>query len=104
VASAAVCFDAAVARIVLAAGVPVVLCGPDGDALSRGQGSLRSIGRVALLVGDPGEDAVVSAALAMAGELFGKDAVPVGSVVDAGQVARSDSHSAPGSGSVERPR
>jgi hypothetical protein len=116
VVSAAVCFDAAVARIVLAAGLPVVLCGSDGDTLSRVEASLRSVGRVALLVDDPGGDGVVTAALAMAGELFGNDAVVVDSVAQAGQIAAEGSwpapdppaggerQSGPGSGSVEGPR
>ena len=100
----------------LAAGLPVVLCGTDGDTLSRVEASLRSVGRVALLVDDPGGDAAVTAALAMAGELFGNDPEVVDSVVRAGQIAAEtawagpgpasggERQSGPGSGSVEGPR
>ncbi len=73
------------ARILLDAGFSVVLCGTDGDELGRAAASLRAVGRVGVLVGDPD----LAAAVIMAAELFGTQPVVVRSVDEAVSITDS---------------
>lgn len=77
---AAVCFDAAVAAILVEGGFSVLLCGTDGEALGRTARALGDAGRVAVLTADPGAEGDLAVALTMAGELFGTEPVVVRSV------------------------
>jgi len=79
VSPAAVCYEAALAAILRAGGVDVVLCGPDVRA-----DAMPVAGRIAVFAGNP--DLVEEAALAMARELFGGDAVVVRTRSDAARL------------------
>lgn len=83
VSPAAVCFDPVVAVVLVVGGLDVVLCGLDDAEATSAVFRARAGGggRIAVFVGDPSTAA--DAALAMARELFGGEAVVVGSLVEA---------------------
>jgi hypothetical protein len=91
--ASAVCTDEPAARVLVAAGVGVVLFGPDGAALGRAVAGIRAAGpgRVAVFVGEPSEADDRAAAVAMAAEQFGiaPVAVAVGSAAEAQAVVRA---------------
>jgi hypothetical protein len=76
-ATTAVCFDLDTAHLLLKQGTAVVLVGVDGEALGRAAAALRPMGRLAIFVGDPADDAAREAARAMAAEQFGDEPVMV---------------------------
>jgi hypothetical protein len=89
--ASAVCIDVAAARILVAAGLGVVLFGPDGATLGLAVAGIRAAGpgRVAVLVGEPSEPDDRAAAAAMAAEQFGVAPVEVGSPGEAEAVVRA---------------
>jgi UDP-N-acetylmuramyl tripeptide synthase len=74
-----VCRDVHTARRRLAEGQAVVLLGHDGEALGRAAAALRksTSGRLAVFVGDLGNEADRQAVRALAAEQFGAGSVPV---------------------------
>jgi hypothetical protein len=86
-AASAVCTDPGAAHVLQSAGVAVVMMGLDSALLGRLAAGLRSNGRsggrVAVFVGDPGDPADLSAAVAMAEEQFGVAPVMVSSPAQA---------------------
>lgn len=80
------CTDVEVAATLVGEGSHVVLYGDRPEVLAAAVIRLEgSTGRVAVLVGDPTDPAVVAAAVAMAAELFGGDPAAVSSVSEARQ-------------------
>jgi hypothetical protein len=82
----AVCFDVETAHLLLERGAEVVLVGDDAVALGQAAPGMRAHGRVAILVGDPADAAVIDAARAMAAELFGAEPVIVPNLEFAGRL------------------
>ncbi len=86
----AVCHDPEVASALIGQGAPVVLYGDGVVELAGAVISLRDAGgRVAALIGDPGDADVEAAALDMARELFGGEPVVVHTMSEARQRTRS---------------
>lgn len=79
----ALCYQPAVAAILLAGGIDVVLCGTDDTELAAAVVAARAAGggRIAIFVGE--EVLVTEAAVAMAAELFGGSPVIVSSLSEA---------------------
>jgi len=73
-----VCRDVQTARRMLDEGKTVVLLGRDGEALGQAAAALRAStgGRVAVFVGDPGNEMDRQAARALAAEQFASGSVP----------------------------
>lgn len=93
-----VCFDPAVAAVLVEAGVPVVLAGVGAEALGRTVASCRApspppdaavpwAARICVLVGDPDNPEDQAAAMTMAAELFGPDPRVVRSAAEAREIA-----------------
>jgi hypothetical protein len=74
-----VCGDVQAARRLLDEGKAVVLFGRDGEALGQAAAALRASigGRVAVFVGDPGNETDRQAARGLAAEQFGAGSLPV---------------------------
>lgn len=74
-----ICRDVETARRLLLDGKAVVLFGHDGEALGQAAAALResTSGRLAVFVGDPGNEADREAVRALAAEQFGAGPVPV---------------------------
>jgi hypothetical protein len=81
----AVCLDLEGARILVAAGLGVVLFGPDGRVWGQALAGLRGAGpgRLAVFVGDPAHGGDRAAAVALATEQFGSPPAVVGSADEA---------------------
>ena len=73
-----VCRDVQTARRMLDEGKTVVLLGRDGEALGQAAAALRAGtgGRVAVFVGDPGNEGDRQAARTLAAEQFAAGSVP----------------------------
>jgi hypothetical protein len=103
----AVCLDLEAARILVAAGLGVVLFGFPGQAGGRALADLRGAGnrRLAVFAGDQANGLDLAAAVAMATEQFGATPAVVGSADEARAVLRAlRSAASPAAGSRRGPK
>jgi hypothetical protein len=107
----AVCGDLEAAAVLLGGGAMVVLCRPEAATLGDAMATHRAAGsppghRLAALVGDLSDPRAQAAALAMASELFGGEAVLVPTAAAARDLAAPapPEASAPDNASLQGPK